>query len=338
MDAAQQDEQRAAPARPAKVVVVALLAIVAALAVRPSPRALTRSARTRRRRALLRAPRRTDGLEGRCEPAVVRPSRLHRDLPARHRLPRPRGPVPRRAPVRGSALASRHGSVNDPTSFYEIGRLWVMLLSVATVPLLFLRGTTRVRRPHRDRRRVLLGTGPVGGELRQHCPHRRRRRVLRPALALAVSRRARRPASAPVRARRRGDRSCGRVAVFHGRARSGARRGVVDRAVAGSATRDAPDTAHRAWARRSPCSRSRRRSSSSTGTRCRARSRPRPSARSPTIVRGGWRTSATTPARRFPTRFRGWRRCSRSRASRSRRCGATPDGSSSWDSAWSFSA
>jgi hypothetical protein len=44
------------------------------------------------------------------------------------------------APPFGSApsLAARFRS--DPTSFYEIGRVWVMLLSVATVPLLFFLG------------------------------------------------------------------------------------------------------------------------------------------------------------------------------------------------------
>jgi hypothetical protein len=44
------------------------------------------------------------------------------------------------APLVGDAptLASRFR--RDPSSFYEIGRLWVMLLSVATVPLLFLLG------------------------------------------------------------------------------------------------------------------------------------------------------------------------------------------------------
>ena len=177
-----------------------------ALAVRPSPRALTRSARPRRRRALLRAPRRADGLEGRCEPAVVRPSRLHGDLPARHRLPRTRGSVPRRALVRGSAIGS--GAV--PERPHELLRDRPPLGDAAERrdgPPPVLGGPARVRRPHRDRRRVLLGVGPVGGELRQHCSHRRRRRMLRLALAVAVSRRARRPASAPLRARRRGDRS-----------------------------------------------------------------------------------------------------------------------------------
>jgi hypothetical protein len=44
------------------------------------------------------------------------------------------------APLFGRApsLAARFRS--DPSSFYEIGRVWVMLLSVATVPLLFLLG------------------------------------------------------------------------------------------------------------------------------------------------------------------------------------------------------
>ncbi len=44
------------------------------------------------------------------------------------------------APLFGAApsLAARFRS--DPSSFYEIGRIWVMLLSVATVPLLFLLG------------------------------------------------------------------------------------------------------------------------------------------------------------------------------------------------------
>ena len=42
------------------------------------------------------------------------------------------------APLFGEAPSVAARFRSDPTSFYEIGRLWVMLLSVATVPLLFL--------------------------------------------------------------------------------------------------------------------------------------------------------------------------------------------------------
>jgi hypothetical protein len=42
------------------------------------------------------------------------------------------------APLIGEAPSVAARFRSDPTSFYEMGRLWVMLLSVATVPLLFL--------------------------------------------------------------------------------------------------------------------------------------------------------------------------------------------------------
>src|SRR5262245_47002099 len=41
------------------------------------------------------------------------------------------------APVFGEAPSIAERFRTDPTSFYEIGRLWVILLSVATIPLLF---------------------------------------------------------------------------------------------------------------------------------------------------------------------------------------------------------
>jgi Dolichyl-phosphate-mannose-protein mannosyltransferase len=44
------------------------------------------------------------------------------------------------APLNGSAPSVATRFREDPTSFYEIGRLWVMLLSVATIPLLFFLG------------------------------------------------------------------------------------------------------------------------------------------------------------------------------------------------------
>ena len=56
------------------------------------------------------------------------------------------------APLFGEAPSLAERFRDDPTSFYEIGRLWVILLSVATIPLLFLRGPACLRRPHRDRR------------------------------------------------------------------------------------------------------------------------------------------------------------------------------------------
>jgi hypothetical protein len=42
------------------------------------------------------------------------------------------------APIFGDAPSIAQRFRTDPTSFYEIGRLWVILLSVATIPLLFL--------------------------------------------------------------------------------------------------------------------------------------------------------------------------------------------------------
>ena len=240
MDSVQQDEHQAAPARPAKFVVGCAARHRRGVAVRPSPRARPRPSRSRRRRAVLRAPGGADGMEGRSEPAVVRASRFHRDLSARRRLPRARGPVPRCTAVRGGAVTRRavpqrsHELLRDRPA---LGDPVERRDDPAAVP----GGAARVRRPHRDRGRVLLGAGSARGELRQHRADRRRRRVLRPALALVVSRGARRPAPAPLRARRRRHRPGRRLALFHGRARAGAGRGLVDRALRRPESRD---TAH----------------------------------------------------------------------------------------------
>ncbi len=276
-------------------------------------------------------------MEGRSQPAVVRASGFHRDLSARRRLSRARGPVPRRTAVRGGALTRRavpqrsrellrdRPPLGDPVECRD---------DPAAVP----GGAARVRRPHRDRGRVLLGAGSPGGELRQHRADRRRGRVLRSALPLVVSRGARRPAPAPLRARGCCHRPGRRLPLLHGRARTGAGRGLVDRALGRPEPRDSTHACDRTGRGARVCSRSRRRSSSWTGTRCRARSRPRPSAPSPTTVPVGSRTSGTTWGRRSPTRSHGSRRSSRWRGSRSPPFDATPADCSWWDSRWCSSA
>ncbi len=137
MDAAQQDEQRVAPSRPAKVVVVALLGIVA-LSLFVHLHGLSHD---------LPAP-------GADEPYFVLPAARmawmgdpnpqwfgHPGSTVIYPLAiayRAREVLFHGAPLFGEAPSVAARFRRDPTSFYEIGRLWVMLLSVATVPLLFL--------------------------------------------------------------------------------------------------------------------------------------------------------------------------------------------------------
>ncbi len=137
MDSPQPDEHRAALARPAKFVVVALLGIVA-VSLFVHLHGLSHD---------LPAP-------GADEPYFVLPAARmawkgdpnpqwfgHPGSTVIYPLAiayRAREVLFHGAPLLGEApsLAARFRS--DPTSFYDIGRLWVMLLSVATVPLLFL--------------------------------------------------------------------------------------------------------------------------------------------------------------------------------------------------------
>jgi hypothetical protein len=139
MDTAERDEVRAAGARPAKLVVAALLAIVG-LSLFVHLSGLTHE---------LPAP-------GVDEPYFVLPaarmawqgdpnpqwfghpgSTVIYPLAVAYRV---REVVFHGAPLFGEAPSVATRFREDPSSFYEIGRLWVMLLSVATVPLLFLVG------------------------------------------------------------------------------------------------------------------------------------------------------------------------------------------------------
>ena len=137
MDSVQQEEHRAAPARPARFVVAALLAIVA-VSLFVHLHGLDHD---------LPAP-------GADEPYFVLPAARmawkgdpnpqwfgHPGSTVIYPLAvayRAREVLFHGAPLFGEAPSLAERFRNDPTSFYEIGRLWVILLSVATIPLLFL--------------------------------------------------------------------------------------------------------------------------------------------------------------------------------------------------------
>ncbi len=140
MDAAQQEERRAARSRlPTKVVVVALLGIVG-FSLFVHLRGLTHE---------LPAP-------GADEPYFVLPAARmawkgdpnpqwfgHPGSTVIYPLAiayRAREIVFHGAPMFGEAPSVATRFREDPSSFYEIGRSWVILLSVATIPLLFFVG------------------------------------------------------------------------------------------------------------------------------------------------------------------------------------------------------
>jgi len=137
MDSVQQEEHQAAPARPAKIVIGALLAIIA-VSLFVHLHGLNHD---------LPAP-------GADEPYFVLPAARmawkgdpnpqwfgHPGSTVIYPLAiayRAREVLFHGAPLFGEAPSLAERFRSDPTSFYEIGRLWVILLSVATIPLLFL--------------------------------------------------------------------------------------------------------------------------------------------------------------------------------------------------------